>query len=271
MGDENSCRLTLDQRIKIQEEINSLTQPVTGKWLLLNPTEAVIEAIKAEKELKRYLAEHKTFITLAGNIGLGKTTFARIMSYGLDIEGCYELDAEKDHINDELLAKFLGDKPTYCFQLQQHLLAKRLSFRQRNAAKSGSCVEDRTPEEDPIIFHQFFYQLGYLAAGQVEQLKGEALAAYRSAPHSDLMIVLHGSPGLSRLRILQRGRPEELTAWRLEEELRPLSKLYDGFSGLVKEYGLHSGPILAVDLDRIDITNRVHEGYIYERILNCVK
>ena len=173
MGDENTRRLTLNQRIKIQEEINALTQPVTGKWLSLNPTEAVIEAIRSEKELKRYLTGHRIFITIAGNIGLGKTTFARIMSHGLDIEGCYELDAEKDHINDELLAKFLGDKPRYCFQLQQHLLTKRLSFRKHNAAKSGSCIEDRTPEEDPGVFHQFFHQRGYLIGNQLKQLKEE--------------------------------------------------------------------------------------------------
>ena len=47
MGNENTRRLTLNQRIKIQEEMNALTQPVTGKWLLLNPAEAVIEAIRS--------------------------------------------------------------------------------------------------------------------------------------------------------------------------------------------------------------------------------
>ena len=193
------------------------------------------------------------------------------MSHGLDIEGCYELDAEKDHINDELLAKFLGDKPRYCFQLQQHLLTKRLSFRKHNAAKSGSCIEDRTPEEDPGVFHQFFHQRGYLIGNQLKQLKEEAITAYRSAPSSDLMIILRGSPELSRLRILQRGRPEELKAWRLEEELRPLSRLYDNFPNLVREYGLHTGPILAFDLNRLDVTNRVHEGYICEQILNGLK
>lgn len=271
MGNKNTHRLTLDQRIKIQEEMNALTQPVTGKWLSLNPAEAVIEAIRCEKELKQYLTDHKTFLTIAGNIGLGKTTFARIMSHGLDINGCYELDAEKDHINDELLAKFLGDKPKYCFQLQQHLLTKRLSFRKYNAAKSGSCIEDRTPEEDPGVFHQFFHQRGYLTDQQLKQLEEEAITAYRSAPHSDLMIILQGSPELSRLRILQRGRPEELKAWRLEEELRPMAELYGDFPGLVEKYDLHAGPILTFDLDCLDITNRVHEGYICEQILDSLK
>lgn len=270
MNHPNNPTLTLEQLLAIEEEQRALTQPFDGKWLQLNPTEAVIEAIKLEKELKTYFSQHKTLTAVGGNIGLGKTTFARILAYGLDIEGSFELDAEKDHINDELLAKFLEDKPTYCFPLQQHLLQKRLRFREHNARKDKSCIEDRTPEEDPIVFYQFMHQMKCLTDGQLEQLRGEAIEAYQNSPKSDLMIVLQGKPELSRLRILQRRRPQELNAWRLKEELHPLAELYKTFPQEVPKYGLHQGPILVFDLDKIDITNRVHEGYIYERILKSL-
>ncbi len=263
--------LTLDQLLAIEDEIAHLTSPLEGEWATLNPTQAVIKAIRHEKELRDYLRQHRLLITTSGNIGLGKTTFTRIFSHSLEIEGSYELDAEKDHISDELLSKFLLNKQRYCFELQQHLLTKRLSHRERSNALGKSCAEDRTPDEDPGVFHLFFKDKGYLTEAQVAQLQEEAINAYKNAPKSDLMITLLGSPELSRLRILQRKRPEEIHAWRLKEELTPLAKLYVEFPEKVPTYGLHKGSLLTVDLGKIDITNRVHEGYVYEQILNRLK
>lgn len=263
-------KLTIEQMLRIQDEIKFLESPLEGRWPYYSLPQAVIEAIHVEKALKNYLAEHKTLITIAGNIGLGKTTFARIMSHCLDIEGSYELDAEHDHIDDELLAKFLIDKPRYCFQLQQHFRSKRLKFRAQNAQKKGSCVEDRTPEEDPGVFYRFFHKCGYLTDSQLDQLENEAIQAYKKSYPADLMIILLGRPELSRQRILQRERPEEINAWRLEEELRPLAELYKKFSYRVPGYGLHLGPAFTLNLDYLDITNWVHKGNIFELILNAL-
>jgi len=245
--------------------------PHLGKWLSYNPTQAVLEQIQVEEELKTYLANHTILISVAGNIGLGKTATTRILSHELNIPGIYELDAQKDTITDDLLAQFLGNKPKYCFELQRHLLQKRLSLRAQSAAKNISCVEDRTPEEDPAIFHRFFHQLGYLTNIQLDQLETESMHAYQTARPSQLLIVLQGKPELARERIIQRGRPEEVDAWKLESELKPLAKLYSQFPSLVKNYGLHQGPILIFDVDRIDITNRAHQGFMYEQILQALK
>lgn len=251
-------------------QIPKLT-PHLGKWLSYNPTQAVLEQIRLEHELKEYLATHNVLLTVAGNIGLGKTATTRILSHGLNIPGIYELDAEKDTITDDLLSKFLGNKPKYCFDLQRHLLKKRLALRAQSAKQNTSCVEDRTPEEDPAIFHRFFHQLGYLTDLQLDQLETESMRCYQQTRKSQLMIVLQGKPELARERIIQRGRPEELAAWTLESELKPLAKLYHSFPTIVKNYGLHHGPILVFDVDRIDITHRAHQGFMYEQILQVLK
>ncbi len=251
--------------------ITKLT-PRLGTWLSYNPTEAVVNSIRYESELRTYLHENQVLITLAGNIGLGKTAWGRILANGLQIDGIYELDAETDEINDELLRKFLGNKPKYCYDLQMHLLSKRLGLRRESAARRASSIEDRTPEEDPGVFHRLFRQQGYLTESQYDSLQIESRRAYRDSPPSDLMIMLQGSPELSWSRIVQRSRPEELIGgWELDKDLRPLARLYDEFPKIVSGYGLHRGPVLVFDVDRVDITSRAHQGFVYEQVLDALK
>lgn len=273
MGNELTNGLTLEQLLAIQKEKESLLSPLGENWAHLVPTKGVIQAIHYTNTLKEFLAKNKVLISVAANIGLGKTTYTRIFSLDLGIIGSYELDAEKDHISDLLLGRFLLDKQKYCFDLQQHLLGKRLKFRKQNFQLAGSCVEDRTPEEDPIAFYRLFFQQGYLTKSQFDQLNEEAIEAYKKSSPSDLIIVLQGSPELSRLRILERSvsRPEELNAWQLETDLRPLAEFYRTFPQEVQKYGLHKGPVLEIDVNQIDIANRIHLGYIYEQILEKLK
>lgn len=275
--DQVDKRYIRDVLVQIADEIRrrksvpKLT-PRLGKWLSYNPTEAVIESISLEDQLRDYLQQNQTLTTLAGNIGLGKTAWARILSRGLQIQGNFELDAHNDDIDDKLLHDFLLDKPRYCYDLQQHLLKKRLSQRKKSLAAGQSCIEDRTPEEDPIVFHNLFRQQGLLTESQYDHLQIESRRAYQDSPPSQLLIVLLGSPELSWLRIQQRSRPEELSGgWQLEKDLQPLAKLYEEFPGVVKGYGLHRGPTLVFDVERVDITNRAHQGFVYEQMLQALK
>ncbi|MEW5896574.1 MAG: deoxynucleoside kinase [Nanoarchaeota archaeon] len=255
-----------------KRKVSPKIMPRLGKWLSCSPTEAVIDSIRLEDELKGHLQRHKMIITLAGNIALGKTALTRIFSHGLGIEGCYELSAESSGINDPLLSKFLQDKKTYCYDLQRHLLEKRVASRQNNGKSGQSVVEDRTPEEDPAIFHKLFLEQGLLTETEYDLLQCETRGAYRSLPQSDVMLVLQGRPELSWQRIRGRRRPEEVGGgWKMERDLRPLAKLYHDFPSTVRNYGLHKGAVLEIDVDKVDITNRVHQGFIYEEILSALK
>jgi len=262
--------LTVDQLLARDRELECLESPLDESWQNMGLTEKIKQSINYERELRQYLKKNKKLITIAGNVGLGKTSITDIFSHCLEIEPIYELESAEDKIKDELLHQFLLDKPKYCFDLQQHLLSKRLSLRSRSYDKGVSCVEDRTPEEDPGMFHLLFHQHGYLTDAQLSQLRTEAVTAYTKAPKSDLMIVLQGSPELSRKRILNRGRPEELAAWPLSE-LKIMSQLYTNFPNLVPEYGLHQGPIIEFNLNELKIYDRIHNGYMFRKILDALK
>ncbi|MBS3124013.1 deoxynucleoside kinase [Candidatus Woesearchaeota archaeon] len=245
-------------------------EPQLGKWISTNPPEAVLKTIELEKELTDYLNKNQKIITVAGNVGLGKTTTTRILAHGLGIESSFELDKKHDLIDYELLSKFLQDKPRYCNELQVELIKRRLALRNKNKESGLSVIEDRSPEEDPAAFQEHFRNRGYLTERQLDVLQTESRSAYRSAAKSDLMIVLQGTPEYSRQRILHRGRPEEIAAWDLVE-LRDLHKLYQEFPGNVGSYGLHQGPIITLDVSKIDVTNRIHQGFVYEQMLKALK
>ena len=262
--------LSLEEHIEMQREIELLKSPLGESWAHLSSAEAVIQATKYQQELRKYLHDHNVKITIGGNIGTGKSTWTRIISNSVDISGVFELHAEHDHINDDLLHKFLLEPDKYCFQLQRYLIPKRLKSRERAASLSGSFIEDRTPEEDPGVFHLRFEERGYFKSGELEQLKEESIAAYRHAIPSDLMILLYCPPELSRIRVLERKRPEETKIWSLDE-LRNLARIYHDLPNQVRSFELHKGPILSFDMHIIDITNRINEGYVYQTILEALK
>ncbi|MBI2151653.1 deoxynucleoside kinase [Candidatus Woesearchaeota archaeon] len=210
--------------------------PQLGKWISTNPPEAVLKTMELEKELADYLQHNQKIITIAGNVGLGKTTTTRILAHGLGIEGSFELDKKHDLIDYGLLSKFLQDKPRYCNELQVELIKRRLALRNKNKNSRLSVIEDRSPEEDPAAFQEHFHNRGYLTERQLDVLQTESRKAYRSAAKSDLMIFLQGTPEYSRQRILHRGRPEEIAAWDLVE-LRDLHRFYQQFPINVGSYG----------------------------------
>ena len=49
---------------------------ITGinEWVMLPETEAALRAVEAERQLEDYLKQNKRLITVAGNVGMGKST-----------------------------------------------------------------------------------------------------------------------------------------------------------------------------------------------------
>ena len=175
-------------------------------------------------------------MSLAGVVGAGKTGMAELLAQELGIDIMRELDGSNDEIKGELLGKFLADKATYCFDLQKYLTPKRTDARKEKYAQRRSFVEDRTPEEDQLVFHRRFHEQGYLTDAQVEELHDLAQRTYAKGPKSDCMVMLMRNPREARKMILARGRPVEVRAWP-ESELRAMARFYEesGSGAMIKD------------------------------------
>lgn len=228
--------------------------------------------MNAKEELQHYLGRTPTIITVAGNIGLGKSTLTRLISDDLSIPRSEELDEQV--MNVDLLMKFIKapseEKPQHCYNLEVDLCNRRLDVRRTRALSRQSFIEDRSPEEDPAVFHPHCVSLGYLKKRQYEDLQQLWKAQAGKTPVSGIMLLLHAPAEVARAGIERRGREGELDAWQLERDLRPLETLYRSFPGQVPQYGLHHGPIIPIDRQAIDSLNPAHREGIYQAILQAL-
>ena len=243
-----------------------VSSPGISEWVTLPQTEATLKAIDAERELEQYLADHAKLITIAGNVGLGKSTLTAIMGRSLKINTLYERPEE-----NPLLEKFLGDKKSYCYQLQLHFLQMRAKQRRQGKSGEGSYVKDRSLPEDLLVFCNQFHSDGLLTDDELDNLSTQFQTVNRELPSSDLIILLQGSPSLAWERIQQRGREMEIEGGWQFTEINNLNRWYKDYGANVVKLGFHDGPVLEIDVEKLDLTNRIHVGYIIERVLEVLK
>ncbi len=254
----------------IADQVKSLelrvSSPGISEWVTLPQTEATLKAIDVERRLENYLAEHPKLITIAGNVGLGKSTLAAIMGRSLKINALYERPEQ-----NPLLEKFLADKKTYCYDLQLHFLQMRAEQRRLGKSGHGSFVKDRSLPEDLLVFCNQFRADGLLTDDQLDNLITQFQTVNRELPSSDLIILLQGSPSLAWERIQQRGREMEIEGgWKLTE-IQNLNEWYKTYAADVVKFGFHQGTVLEIDVEKLDLTNRIHVGYIFERVHEILK
>ncbi|MDP8231893.1 MAG: deoxynucleoside kinase, partial [Candidatus Zophobacter franzmannii] len=165
-----------------------------------------------------------------------------------------------------LLEKFLGNKKQYCFELQRHFLKMRSKQRLQGKSGDSSYIKDRSLAEDLLIFCYQFEKEGLLTSDELNQLITEFKQVNSTLPSADLLIVLKGNPKLAWSRIQQRGREMETEGgWSLAD-IRNLNEWYKSYHIDVVNYGFHKGPVLEIDVEMVDLTNRIHCGYVFESI-----
>ena len=105
----------------------------------------------------------KKFVALAGNIGCGKTTAAKLLSRRFG----YEL-FEEPVIDNRFLASYYGDMKRWSFTLQLEFLIKRVTHHQLIETVPKSCIQDRTLIEDPEIFAKYLHGLGNMTDDELQ-------------------------------------------------------------------------------------------------------
>ena len=124
--------------------------------------------------------------------------------------------------------------------------------------------------EDLLIFCRQFHIDGHLTANELDLLTTEFRQASRELPSADLMIVLRGRPQLAWSRIQQRGRAMEVEGGWSYSEIQSMAGFYRTYADDVRKFGFHDGPILDINVDKIDLSNRIHMGYLFELIYDAL-
>jgi deoxyadenosine/deoxycytidine kinase len=192
----------------------------------------------------------KRFIALAGNIGSGKTTIAKLLSQRFG----YEL-FDEPVIDNRFLASYYGDMRRWSFTLQLEFLIKRVTHHEIIETVPKSCIQDRTLLEDPEIFAKYLHGLGHMTDDELQLYLEYFDRLNRNVRQPDKVIYLqcHDVETIMR-RIHTRGRREEKNI--PAEFLQGLNGYYAAFPQVLKsKYGLD---VLTFDVTHFNVHNQAH-------------
>ena len=183
----------------------------------------------------------KPFIGLAGNIGVGKTTFTKTMSERCGWQPFYESVSDNPYLND-----FYKDMKRWSFNLQIYFLHKRFEMHKTMNNLEQGTIQDRTIYEDVEIFAKNLHELGNISDRDYENYSGlfSVMVSYLKKP--DLIVYLRASTDILLSRIEKRGRDYEGSI--SPEYLHSLNISYDQWINAEKDY-----PVLIVETDDFNI------------------
>ncbi len=195
------------------------------------------------------------FITIAGNIGVGKSTLTGLLAEHFNWEAVYEAFTENPY-----LADFYQDMNRWSFHSQVFFLSRRLQQHHDLLQKKTSVIQDRSVYEDAEIFAQNLHRQGHMSDRdwQCYQELYKTLATLLRPP--DLVVYLKASVPSLRQRIADRGRAYEREI--SDAYLAQLNELYDLWASRFRLC-----PLLTVDTENLNyVQYETHLEKIWQRI-----
>jgi deoxyadenosine/deoxycytidine kinase len=209
------------------------------------PAEATAPEPKPRNTLRARLPKSKRFVALAGNIGAGKTTAAKLISqtFGFEL-------FDEPVIDNRFLKDYYADMRRWSFTLQLEFLIRRVEHHELIHSVKKSCVQDRTLYEDPEIFAKYLHGLGHMSNKELDLYYEYFQRLSRDITPPDKVICFSvGSVEVLLDRIRVRGRQEERGIQ--SQFLLGLNGYYTSFPVVLKEkYGVDC---LSVDVSSQDI------------------
>ena len=184
------------------------------------------------------------FIGVAGNIGVGKTTFTKALAERLQLKSYFESVIDNPYLSD-----FYGDMHRWSFQLQIYFLHHRFRTHSDMSKYDGGVVQDRTIYEDVEIFARNLYEMGNMTQRDWDNYRNlfSIMTSFLRKP--DLIIYLQASTDTLLSRI--RGRDRDFERSIKPEYLHRLNVAYDQWINRIKE----REPVMVVDTNRFNIFN----------------
>jgi deoxyadenosine/deoxycytidine kinase len=192
----------------------------------------------------------KLFVALAGNIGAGKTTAAKLISqrFGFEL-------FDEPVIDNRFLRDYYADMKRWSFTLQLEFLMKRAQHHELIHTVPKSCIQDRTLLEDPEIFAKYLHGLGHMDDRELDLYLEYFQRLNRDLHQPDKIIYLQcNDTEILGRRIRERGRIEE--AGIPQQFLDGLGAYYRTFTQVAQ--GKYKLPVESIDVSKLDI--RTAEG-----------
>ena len=155
---------------------------------------------------EKYGIPANAVITIAGTVGVGKSTMTKALAEGLNFRTSFEKVDTNPYLD-----KFYNDFEKWSFHLQVYFLAERFKEQKRIFEYGGGFIQDRSIYEDTGIFAKMHYDKGTMSPTDYETYKNlfDAMVMTPYFPHPDLLVYLEGPIDDIIGRIQERGREME--------------------------------------------------------------
>ncbi|UPM54385.1 deoxynucleoside kinase [Gottfriedia acidiceleris] len=155
---------------------------------------------------EKYGIRNDAVITIAGTVGVGKSTMTNALADALNFRTSFEKVDTNPYLD-----KFYQDFARWSFHLQIYFLAERFKEQKRMFEYGGGFIQDRSIYEDTGIFAKMHYEKGTMSEVDYETYTSlfDAMVMSPYFPAPDLLIYLEGTFEEVVERIKERGRPME--------------------------------------------------------------
>lgn len=197
----------------------------------------------------------KYFVSIAGNIGSGKSSLTRLISKKLGWTPYYESVQNNPYLRD-----FYGNMKRWSFQLQVYFLSHRFRIHKQILGSKKSVIQDRSIYEDVEIFARNLYLMGRMEARDYRNYRSLFFEMMDYLKPPDLVVYLKANVNTLLKQISSRGREFEKGI-----EKAYLERLNRSYGQWISNYKL--GKVITIDTSSIDfVNNKQHFDIILDKI-----
>mgnify|MGYP001482858205 FL=1 len=192
---------------------------------------------------EKYNIPGNAVITVAGTVGVGKSTLTKALAKALNFRTSFEKVDDNPY-----LEKFYADFEKWSFHLQIYFLAERFKEQKRIFEYGGGFVQDRSIYEDTGIFARMHYEKGTMSKEDYETYTSlfNAMVMTPFFHHPDLLIYLEGSFEDILERIQERGRPMEQ-----KTDISYWKEMYNRYQEWIDSF--NACPVLRLNINDYDL------------------
>ena len=211
---------------------------------------------------EKYNIPSNTVITIAGTVGVGKSTMTKALAEALNFRTSFEKVDTNPYLD-----KFYDDFEKWSFHLQIYFLAERFKEQKRIFEYGGGFIQDRSIYEDTGIFAKMHYDKGTMTPTDYETYRNlfESMVMTPYFPHPNLLVYLEGPIDDIIGRIQERGRDMEQQTphdyW---------IEMHERYENWINNF--NSCPVLRIDINDYDLKeNPKQVERIVERIAHMLE